>query len=338
MHLPCPQVSGPLRQRCLYWANRLSFGEVAHLLEEDCGGNPLLSEDSVWRLVQEEAACLDAAQAQEIEDSAGLPEPLYRAGEQLCSPEGDEFLVLTDGIGVKAQKPTRERAGEPKRAKKAKKEKRHDTDVFVLPRKDGSEQFLCEGVSGRWTLVEAVHAFLRREWSGHSMSVVALTDGATSIRTDLAALFGPGVRVLLDWYHLEQRVYQQLSMAAHGMQEREEWQRQVLSLLWRGRVAEARAFLLPLSARNQKAHLDLLGYLDKHAEEIIDYERRQKAGRPIGSGRMEKAVEQVVGYRQKDKGMSWTRAGSRALALLKVAELNAARGARGTWSATAAFA
>jgi hypothetical protein len=38
---------------------------------------------------------------------------------------------------------------------------------------------------------------------------------------------------------------------------------------------------------------------------------------------MEKCVDQVVGYRQKGKGMSWTRAGSRALALLKVAELNA---------------
>ncbi len=61
----------------------------------------------------------------------------------------------------------------------------------------------------------------------------------------------------------------------------------------------------------------------KHEEEIIDYERRQQAGRPIGSGRMEKCVDQVIGNRQKGKGMSWTKPGSRALALLKVAELNA---------------
>jgi len=38
---------------------------------------------------------------------------------------------------------------------------------------------------------------------------------------------------------------------------------------------------------------------------------------------MEKAVDQVIGWRQKDRGMSWTQQGSRALALLKVAELNA---------------
>ena len=38
---------------------------------------------------------------------------------------------------------------------------------------------------------------------------------------------------------------------------------------------------------------------------------------------MEKCVDQVVGFRQKGKGMSWTKSGSRALALLKAAELNA---------------
>lgn len=54
----------------------------------------------------------------------------------------------------------------------------------------------------------------------------------------------------------------------------------------------------------------------------IDYERRQTAGKTIGSGRMEKAVDQVIGYRQKDRGMSWTQAGTRALALLQVDALN----------------
>lgn len=112
-------------------------------------------------------------------------------------------------------------------------------------------------------------------------------------------------------------------MVAHSMQEREGWERCVLAFLWRGKVAEARAFLSGLRPRNGKALADLIGYLDKHALEIIDYERRKVAGKPIGSGRMEKGVDQVVGKRQKGKGMSWTKKGSRALALLKTAELNA---------------
>ena len=318
VHLPCPRLSGPLRRQALFWVNRLSFGDVARLLQE-MSGAATLSEDGLWRLAQAEARCLDERQRQAIQDVAALPEPEYGAAD-LYQGDSPEFVVMTDAIGVKAQKPTRERAGETRRPKA---QKRHDTDVLILPRKGGGERVVCEGLSGRWSLVEAARACLRREWGGSPLSVVALTDGAKTIRLDLAALFGAGVRVVLDWYHLSKRVYQQLSMAAHSMGEREGWERQVLAWLWRGDVAEARAFLAGLTGRNAKALADLIGYLDKHAGEIIDYGRRQEAGKVIGSGRMEKCVDRVVGHRQKGKGMSWTQAGSRALALLKVAELNA---------------
>jgi hypothetical protein len=174
---------------------------------------------------------------------AELPGPEYVASADLYTPDSAEFVVLTDGIGVKAQKPTREKMGEPKQVKL---DKRHDTDVLILPRRNGLEQVLCEGVSERWTLVEAARSFLKREWSGAVLPVVALTDGAKTIRADLSALFGQGVRIVLDWYHLQKRVYQQLSMAAHSMKEREAWEKQVLALLWRGKVAEAEAFLSAL--------------------------------------------------------------------------------------------
>jgi hypothetical protein len=62
--------------------------------------------------------------------------------------------------------------------------------------------------------------------------------------------------------------------------------------------------------------------LQKHHSEIIDYQRRQRAGKAIGSGRMQKGCNLVIGHRQKKKGMSWSLVGSRSLALLKVAELN----------------
>ena len=198
--------------------------------------------------------------------------------------------------------------------------------MLILPRPDGGEHFVCEGVSGDWTLVEAARAFLKQEWFAPGLSlapVVALTDGAKNIRADLSALFGVGVRVVLDWYHLKTRVYQNLSMVAHGKKERESWQNTVLPLLWRGKVEDALTFLSGLKARNPQALEDLLGYLGKHRSEIIDYQRRQEAGKPIGSGRMEKGVDQVIGRRQKGKGMSWTKSGTRALALLTCATLNA---------------
>ena len=42
----------------------------------------------------------------------------------------------------------------------------------------------------------------------------------------------------------------------------------------------------------------------------------------IGSGYIEKGCDQVVGHRQKKKGMSWRETGSRSLGILKVVELN----------------
>lgn len=112
-------------------------------------------------------------------------------------------------------------------------------------------------------------------------------------------------------------------MVAYGKDERERMQERVLGLLWRGEVwEEALCFLRGVEARRAEALSELMVYLSKHASEIIDYERRAKAGKTIGSGRMEKAVDRTVGMRQKKKGMSWSEAGSHALALLKVVELN----------------
>jgi len=318
-------VSQPLRRYCLDWSSKLPFSQVQRLLKEQTGES-LVSEDTLWRICQSEALTLDEQQEKIIEQSRHLSQVTYQAATEIYDPEVAESIVFTDAIGVKAQKPTRQKRGE---AKVAKIEKRHDTDVMILPRPDGGEYFVCEGVRDKWSMIQAADAYLKQNWAGDSPEantlapLVALTDGAKTIRADLLALFGENIRVILDWYHLKTRVYQQLSMVAHGKKEREGWQNQLLPLLWRGLVKESLEFLGGLKARNASALSDLVGYLEKHRSEIIDYEVRQKAGKPIGSGRMEKGVDQVIGRRQKGKGMSWTKVGSRALALLTCAELNA---------------
>jgi hypothetical protein len=299
--------------------NRLSFADASATLERFCGEGAI-SEDGLWRWAKQQAQEEDGAVSASIASHAHLPLPLCTAVADVYAAEGEEFVVYTDGICVKSQKPTREKAGQQKKAKSA---KRHDTDVWRLPRKDGRAFYVCEGVSASWTAVEATQSFLRSEYSGETLRVLALSDGAKCIRQDLADLFGSEVRIVLDWYHLSKRVYAGLSLSAHGKRERESWEHTVLSHLWQGRVSEATDFLLALQARNPEALADLVGYLKKHQDEIIDYQRRQQSGKPIGSGPAEKAVDQVVGMRQKDQGMSWTKPGSRTLALLKVAELNA---------------
>ena len=91
----------------------------------------------------------------------------------------------------------------------------------------------------------------------------------------------------------------------------------LLDYLWYGRTDTALTYLRrEVQAKNPQQLAALGTYLEKHRAEIIDYGRRQRAGKPIGSGRMEKGVDQVIGARQKHKGMSWSPTGSKALGIL----------------------
>jgi hypothetical protein len=319
--LPCffEACSQPLCDLRRFLLNRLSFADAQETLRR-FQGEKAVSEDGLWRWVQKQAQQEDAAIALTIAQSAQIAPPPFVAVTDVYASQSEEFVVYTDGICVKSQKPTPEKADQPS---KPKIEKRHDTDVMRLPCKDGRGFYLTEGLSEKWSLVEAAQSFLRTEYSGQTLSVIAISDGARSIRQDLSDIFGRGVRVLLDWYHLSKRVYQGLSLSAHGKKERESWEHEVLGHLWRGRVSEAIAFLCGLEPRNRWALEDLIGYVQKHQDEIVDYYLRKQSAKPIGSGPAEKSVDQGVGMRQKDQGMSWTKAGSRALALLKAAELNA---------------
>ena len=298
----------------------MSYDTVTALLERTTGKAVVCSQ-TLCHWVEAKARQYDTLLAEQEAQNSAPRSPEFVACANVYARESEEVVVFCDGICVKAQKPTHEKAGEVKRPKP---NKRHDLDVFLCPKPDGTFAYLTASFDTHVSLVARTHRFLQREWSQRTtpLAMVALTDGARKIRQDLAAIFGAGVRVILDWYHLAKRVYENLSMIAFSTREREGLQERLLGLLWQGQVAEAVAFVAGIAPRNKKVHADLLGYLQKHAEEIIDYGRRQKAGKPIGSGRMEKAVDQVAGMRQKKKGMSWSATGSHALALLKIAELN----------------
>lgn len=313
-------VSVGLQELGLYYLNRLSFHEVAGLMERLCGTR-LACEQSLWNWAERAVAVLDAQLVAQAVSAHEVPSPKIAESLNLYDREAEEVLVLTDAIGVKAQKPKRDKPGYPPTGKEA---KRHDTDVLLLQKPSGDFLYLMGSVNHSVSMVEVAQANLRLEWGQREtpLPVVALTDGARTIRLDLLTLFGEGVTIILDWYHLQKRVYQNLSMVAHSRVERESWEKMVLAFLWSGQTKEALSFLSTLSPRNAQALSDLVGYLEKHSSEIIDYERRYATGKSIGSGRMEKAVDQVIGMRQKKKGMSWSRKGSQTLASLKVAELN----------------
>jgi hypothetical protein len=90
----------------------------------------------------------------------------------------------------------------------------------------------------------------------------------------------------------------------------------LLNYLWQGKCRAAITALKSLVPKNKAKHEELVGYLEKNEGYIIDYERRQKAGKSIGSGRMEKQNDLIVAKRQKRKGMAWSAKGARNLAIV----------------------
>lgn len=61
---------------------------------------------------------------------------------------------------------------------------------------------------------------------------------------------------------------------------------------------------------------------DKHYSPALSEWIQTWSNETIGSGRGEKANDVIVAKRQKKKGRSWSKKGSRALAILKVEQLN----------------
>jgi len=155
------------------------------------------------------------------------------------------------------------------------------------------------------------------------LPIVAITDGAQVIRQHLYSIFGMTLFIILDWYHLGKKVRDLMSMIALNKDEKNLNLKFIFYHLWRGEIYTVLDYLeTKVQPKNEEKHRELINYLNKNRDEIIDYRRRKKAGKMIGSGYMEKGCYRIIGHRQKKKGMSWREVGSRGLGILRVIDLN----------------
>jgi hypothetical protein len=331
-----------LKEFVTYYAGRISYEEVEHLLMRTTGAK-LLSDQKIQQLVVQKAAALSRMQQARLTRLKTRPMPAVCRAVDLYAAEAREVVLMEDGIQVKQQKAERERRqgaagwqppGEaPPLSEQKPRKKRVTTDVAMLEKRDGSYEHLCGGIDehGRealYDVAEAVRGAVVEHYGnneGTPLAVVAITDGAQNIRSHLERVFGGPIPVILDWYHLCKRLRELISMIARCKTERERHLERLFGHLWRGQTEQALAYLrssTEVTARHPEKLAALITYLEKHQHEIVDYERRQQAGKTIGSGRMEKGVDQVIGHRQKKKGMCWSEKGSKALGILRVVELN----------------
>ncbi len=139
----------------------------------------------------------------------------------------------------------------------------------------------------------------------------------------LQSIFGVALCIILDWYHLQLKVKNLMSMIALNKEDKELFINDLKLLLWNGEAAEAIIYIDNMSrVKNQVRQKELRDYIEKHHHEIINYGLRKRVGKTIGSGRGEKQNDLIVAHRQKKKGMSWSKKGSSALAVIKTKRLN----------------
>ena len=326
--------SSGLQELSTYYANRMSYEEVEKLVERMTGKRSL-SDQWIWHGViakSVEVSQQIADATLDILEASGDPPLLVNSQLDLYDSETSEILLFEDGIQVKQQKEKRtSQSQESPPENEVSERQRVNTDVILLQQPQGNFEYLTTPIkqNGKplMSLELVVKAKLIEHYgegrSDNPLNIVAIIDGARSIRCRLESLFGPSVRVILDWYHLSTKVRKLMGMIAKDKGTKRLHLKAILPKLWCGQTFKVISYLQNhVQARSPDALQELLTYLEKHATEIIDYRRRQQAGKTIGSGRVEKGVDVVVGHRQKNKGMSWSDRGSRALAILKTVELN----------------
>lgn len=245
-----------------------------------------------------------------------------RAEERVqCIPESLELAeqsvyVSIDDVGVKHQKERRK--GEQE------KQNKYVQNTVISIQAKGYSAVLTE--IGMDRAFRGAMACMLQQNLMEDRPLVFFTDGARNIQANIEAMFGfRPYTMILDWYHLKKRCQEYLSMSVKGREQRNEILQKLLRILWVGNTNQAITYLKGLSEKQVRSVNrigDLCGYFEKHRSHIPCYALRKELGLRISSNRVEKANDLVVAERQKHNGMSWSNAGSGALAQIKALFLN----------------
>ena len=157
--------------------------------------------------------------------------------------------------------------------------------------------------------------------------LVFFTDGAREIHNEISRMFAfANYKIILDWYHLQKKCKEQLSMALKGSTIRNEFLKEdLLPCLWFGNVDGAMALLRninPKKVRNPDEIDKLIGYFERCRAYIPNYALRKELGLRNSSNLGEKANDLIVSSRQKHNGMSWSDDGSHAFASVSAVVCN----------------
>ena len=286
-----------------------------------------MSDTTVWRCHREVTSQLETQVRAEEE---GVRCPVYRGHKPKAhDPIQEHVSVSVDGTTVLIRD---EGYREVKIVSVSEvvlrpgKEMADDSAMLTTQprgRQDGLEltRHSYRAVLGDKTAFEPVlQTELGRRRVAAAAKVTNVNDGA-DWPWDLAERYLPAQRTeVLDWPHAMQNLSKAADAAwGEGSPQAHTWLAERETELWAGGVLDVQVALEQLPRRRKacgKAIRQVKDYVARHKARM-DYQRFREEGRPIGSGTVESAAKNVVGWRLKRGGQSWSRAGcTRMLAAL----------------------
>jgi hypothetical protein len=311
VHQEGEQLSGAQRQRAQAILDGASEAQLALL-------GPTAAPDAMTGLVDDDPPFDDSEEAQaEWEPTfaewiaTGFPgcEPAFPVAKDEPRAVDEGFVIVEpDEVKTKAQPST------------GRKEVWTYTAVVLVA---GLRYAFAEATSeGLWLQVAAL--LLELGVLKGERRLLVLGDGAAWIRAWFESLGISFKAMILCWWHLRKRCYEQMSAAGGLKERRRAFEKELLGQLWEGKVNAAIELLRGALewVRNPAAVEELITYLEKRRAYIPDYQQRQRAGLWIASTRVEKYNDWEVSARCKNQGMSWAPQGVLALAALEAARRN----------------
>lgn len=227
--------------------------------------------------------------------------------------------ISIDDVNVKKQEEMRQKGGS---SEERKRKYVHNTVVHVSK---GGESYTLNAYGIKAVLCFLMAFIFNNDLIGNRLQF--FTDGHTVLNKTILICFNwfKNIGIILDWYHLEKKCKEQLSMAMKGRAVRNQLLEQLMPLLWHGLTDKAIALIKKTDSdqiKNEVVMEKIIEYLHRNKPYIPCYAIRKQLGLRNSSNIGEKMNDLIVSGRQKHNGMSWSKPGSVALASVTALKRN----------------
>jgi hypothetical protein len=241
-----------------------------------------------------------------------FPEELFNNPVPYEDPK-KTINIAIDDVNVKKQEEHRDKGI---KTNERKRKYVHNT-VAHISKEDSSYTLNGYGINSVLSFITAF--ILNNGLTGNRFQF--FTDGHTTLNETIIKCFSwyHNMGIILDWYHLEKKCKERLSMAMKGYKIRNELLEQLRPLIWHGMTDMAIVLIKNIemsSIKDMKSIEKLIAYFERNKPYIPNYAARKELGLCNSSAIGEKMNDLVVSERQKHNGMSWSKDGSVTLATI----------------------